>query len=164
MRLWIRSALLLWPFIMCSACISFRLAPETQRSKTIYYQPPSVPFIVMSSHSADKAWIDSQTGNIISFQSICNESIDPDIGTILQKSTSELIDKKILKESQQEYNGRKSERFLVSGELDGVTVHLDFLFFKKNACNYTLNFVALPEHFDKGIEVFNNFIEGFKVQ
>lgn len=167
-RLTFRSSWLLWPFAfllaVCPACISFKISPDIQKSQTVSHQAPQSPFILTQSKNADRAWIDPATGSIISFQSICNESLDPNLETILQKSTSELIDKKFLKRTKMQYNGRQSERVLVSGQLDGVTIHLEFLFFKKNSCSYTLSFISLPEHFNKGTDAFNNFIRDFKVQ
>ena len=163
-----RSYWSLWHFalllIICPACISFKISPDTQKSQSVSYQEPSSPFVVTDSASADRAWMDPDTGSTISYQSICNESIDPDLETILQKSTSELLDKKILKRTRMQYNGRRAERVLVSGQIDGVIVNLEFVFFKKNACSYTLTFTSLPEHFKKSADIFNNFIDGFKVQ
>ena len=167
-RLAFRSSWLLWPFAfllaVCPACFSLKISPDTQKSQTVFYQAPQLPFILTQSKSADRAWIDPATGSIISFQSICNESLDLSLETILQKSTSDLMDKKFLKRTNMQYNGRQSERVLVSGQLDGVTVRLEFIFFKKNSCSYTLSFISLPEHFNKGTDVFNSFIKDFKVQ
>ena len=158
----------LWPFafllIVCPACISLKISPDTQKSQSVSYKEPSSPFVATQSANADRAWIDHDTGSIISYQSICNESIDPDLETILQKSTSELLGKKFLKRTRMQYNGRQAERVLVSGQLDGVMVNLEFVFFKKNSCSYTLTFTSLPEHFKKSTDTFNNFIDGFKVQ
>ena len=150
--------------MICSACISFKISPDTKRSQAVSYHEPSSPFIETQLTNADKAWIDEETGNIISYQSICNESIDPDLETILQKSTSELLDRKILKKTNMEYNSRRAERVLISGQLDGVSVNLEFVIFKKNSCSYTLSFIGLPEHFNKSKDAFSNFIDGFKVQ
>ena len=149
---------------ICPACISLKISPDTQRSQSVSYNKPSSPFIETQSTNADKAWIDLETGSIISYQSICNEAIDPDLDTILQKSTSELLDRKISKRTRIDYNGRRAERVLVSGQLDGVQVNLEFVIFKKNSCSYTLSFISLPEHFQKSIDTFNKFIDGFKVQ
>ncbi len=150
--------------MICSACISFKISPDTKKSQSVSYQEPSSPFFETQQAGADKAWIDEETGNIISYQSICNESIDPDLETILQKSTSELLDRKILKRTRMEYNSRQAERIFVSGQLDGVKVNLEFVIFKKNSCSYTLSFIGLTEHFDKSKDAFSSFIDGFKVQ
>ena len=158
--LWLTAFLLM----ICPACISLKISPDTQRSQSVSYNQPASPFTETQSTNADKAWIDLETGSIISYQSICNESIDPDLDTILQKSTAELLDRKILKRTRIEYNSRRAERVLVSGQLDGVKVHLEFVIFKKNSCSYTLNFISLPEHFKKSTDIFNKFIDGFKVQ
>lgn len=170
-HLWFFQSWRYWAFVglfligaLLSACVSFKLSPQTQKSQRVSYQPPKAPFITTRSESADMAWIDSQTGNIISYQSICNESLDPDLNTILQKSTSGLTDKKFLKRNSMDYNARKATRVLMSGQLDGVTVHLDFVLLKKNACSYILSLVGLPEHFDKAKDVFHQFMEGFKIK
>ena len=147
-----------------SACVSLKFSPQTQRSNKVDYKPPVSPFILTQSDSADVAWIDQETGNIISYQSICNESLDPDLNTILKKSTLGLTNKKILKRTSMDYNARKADRITVSGQMDGVDVRLEFVLFKKNACSYTLSFVGLPEHFNKATEVFNQFVKEFKVQ
>ena len=150
--------------MVCPACISFKISPDTQKSQSVSYKEPSSPFVETQSANADKTWIDFETGSIISYQSICNESIDPDLETILQKSTSELLDRKTLKRTRMQYNSRRAERVFISGQLDGVKVNLEFVIFKKNSCSYTLSFIGLPEHFDKNKGAFNNFIDGFKVQ
>lgn len=158
--LWFSAFLLM----VCSGCISFKISPDTQKSQSVSYKKPSSPFVETQSASADKAWIDPETGSIISYQSICNESIDPDLETILQKSTSELSGRRFLKRTGIQYNSRRAERIFVSGQLDGVKVNLEFVIFKKNSCSYTLSFISLPEHFDKSKDAFNSFIDGFKVQ
>ena len=173
-KLNLRHFRVLWLFtilsIICSACtISPKISPEilipdTQKSQTVSYKAPQHPFTITQSDSADRAWINPATGSIISYQSICNESLDPNLETILQKFTSDLANKNFLKRTSMQYNGRQSERVLVSGQLDGIAVHLEFVFFKKNSCSYTLSFISLPEHFDKGTDAFNNFIKGFTVQ
>lgn len=163
-RLYMSFASCLFSLTLLSACVSLKLSPQTQRSNKVDYKSPEHPFAPTQSESADVAWIDQQTGNIISYQSICNESLDPDLDTILKKSTLGLTNKRILKRTSIDYNARKANRISVSGQVDGVDVRLEFVLFKKNACSYTLSFVGLPEHFNKAIDAFNQFVEGFKVK
>ena len=146
------------------ACVSLKLSPQIKRSDGVTYQALSSPFVRTQSDSADEAWIDPNTGNIISYQSICKETLDPDLNTILQRSISGLTRKKFLKRTSIDYNARRANRILVSGQLDGVDIRLEFVLFKKNACSYTLSLVGLPEHFAKASKAFDQFIEGFQVK
>ena len=152
----------IFSFIL-SSCVSVNLPSSTQKkAQNLQYTEPAEPFKVISDKTADLAWSSKATGNSISVLSDCtsNDSATEQIKLDTINSLSKL---KVIKDEVITYNGREALSSHVSGELDGVPVQMKVLVFKKNSCSFLISYVGVKKHFEKDLDKFNRFVEGFKV-
>lgn len=149
-----------WPLI---SCVSVQLPSSSGRkAERVEFQAPSSPFQAFKAEGADQAWVSERTGNTISYLSDCFSKIDPHIDQLLAESLNTLSKLKILEQSSPSYNGREARRATAEGELDGVPIRVRLLVLKKNDCNYTLSYTALPKNFEQEEKAFELFLERFK--
>lgn len=153
--------LCLLPFLT-TACVSVNLGPKPGgHAASVKFSEPPPPFKEMKTDDADKAWQRADNGNTISFTSVCDEPSDPTLETMQASTVSSLQNSKIQKETRGKFNDRESLETLSTGSVDGVSITLRFVVFKRNNCNYTISFVALSKFFETDLPYFDQFLKGF---
>lgn len=146
------------------SCVSVDLKPKAPTKSEVYeYSEPKNPFEEMISDHADHAWQNQKTGNTIAVLSECSESRDPSLASIEGETINALTNPQKIKTNEIQFSSRGGLRTVVEGQVDGVTVKMDVLTFKKNSCSYTLSYIGRSKGFEKDQSAFEEFLKGFKV-
>ena len=132
-----------------------------QPAQNIQVVPPTSPFEEMKTPDADRAWQNARTGTSISYTSDCGGA-DPSLKSIQQTVLQGLTEVTIESEDKTTFNSREALDTVASGSVDGVPVKIRFITFKKNNCNFTLNYFAVARHFASGLPAFQQFISKFR--
>lgn len=150
-------------FLLLGSCVSVQLpGGKVTSAKDVSFSAPSSPFNEIKSDSSDKAWISGKTGNTISYLSECGGKNEPTLQQLESDSLSALNSLKVLKSEDTSFNGRAARQTLAQGFVDGVSVQLSLLVFKKNGCNYTLTYGGVEKNFQNELNTFENFKQNFK--
>ena len=150
--------------VLLWGCVSVQLpSTKSSRSKDANFREPSSPFKDFSAAQADHAWISEKTGNTISYISECNNQNDPPLEQIESESLSSLSQLELIKSDDIKYNDRTARTSIHRGKLDGVPVAIALVIFKKNGCDYSLSYGGLESKFKQEENIFNKFVESFKV-
>lgn len=145
------------------ACVSVNIPSSAGRpAQDVKYNEPTKPFQDIKVKTADKAWISGKTGNTISYLSDCNSSTDPALIQLQNESLAVLDKLNIVESKNIDFNGRDALSTTAEGEVDGVPVKTQLLVFKKNNCNFTLNYGGLRNNFDAELAQFHRFTESFR--
>lgn len=135
---------------------------KAQKSKNVIYLPPSGDFSTITLDAADEAWISKTTGNTISYLSDCSGKNDGNLESLQNESLNALNDLKIIETKELSFNSRAALSTVANGKLDGVSVAIKILTFKKNNCNYNITYAGISEKFDKELSDFDAFLKNFK--
>jgi hypothetical protein len=150
--------------LLFAGCVSVNIKPKALlHSKEYKFQAPDSSFRKIANEQTDLAWQNEKTGNTIAILSECSETRDPSLSDLEGEMSQALNDPKLLKTQNITFEDRDALRSLIEGKVDGVTVDVDVLTFKKNSCSYTLTYVGRAQGFEKDHAVFENFLKGFKV-
>ncbi len=133
------------------------------KAKVIEHRPPATPFEKVSVSSADEVWQSRQTGSTIAVNSLCKKYQDVSLKRLRENILAGIEDVQVEKTENGSFDGRDSERVTVNGKTDGIPVKVNILIYKKNNCTYDLAFIARKEHFDKEVNIFEDFLKGFHV-
>ncbi|WP_246845153.1 hypothetical protein [Bdellovibrio sp. NC01] len=146
-----------------AGCVSVQLpGGKITPAKDVSFEEPSAPFKKIKAINADKTWQSEKTGNTISFLSECGGTADPSLQSIETESLSAMNNLRIVSTENLQYNGREARQTISTGEVDGVSVQLALLIFKKNGCNYTLSYGGLQKQFTPELRYFEKFKSEFK--
>lgn len=148
---------------ICSSCVSVNL-PNSGSTKAsgLNFSEPSSPFSKIKSEQVDYAWQSQKTGNTIAVITDCSAHSDTPLKSLENETLAALSDIKILSTEPGMFNGRESLMTSAEGKVDGVPVEISVLTFKKNACNYTLNYLGKKASFESEEKEFKKFVQGFK--
>lgn len=155
--------ILILGFGLISSCVNVSLPSGSgKKAERVRFEPPSAPFRVLNTPEADRAWVSDKTGNTISFLSDCEGRLDPSLKQLQSESLNVLTKLKIDDEKTFLYNGREALQATATGEVDGVAIRMKLLVLKKNDCNYTLTYTAVPKTFAEEIRAFDGFTKEFR--
>ena len=144
-------------------CVSVSIGShKAQKAGETQVQPPAKPFVEKSIGRADGAWQNPNNGNTISYYTSCHESAELSLEAMQSELLSALDSSSILKSEHTSSNGRDALRAEATGQVDGVPTHMQTLVFKKNGCNYSLNYVGVESSFARDLKAFQSFIDGFR--
>lgn len=150
--------------LLFGACVSVNLPTNSSvKAKGTTYAKPRKPFEEISHEKLDKVWLSNETGNTISFNSECENSLDPSLKQIESESISALSKLNIENSIFSRFNSRESLLSTVTGEVDGVPAKLKLIIFKRNSCNYTLTYAGIEKNFVTELDAFDAFAESFIV-
>lgn len=135
---------------------------KVTRAKDVEVKEPAAPFKSTKAVNSDATWLSTKTGNTISYLSECGGATDPSLQTIEGESLSAMNNLKILSSESLTYNGREARQSISTGEIDGVSVQLALLIFKKNGCTYTLSYGGIQKQFNSELKFFEAFKADFK--
>jgi hypothetical protein len=145
------------------ACVTVKVGEETpKKSVDIKLNPPKKPFEEHTFLSADKAWLSTSTGNVISFASECPKSSDPTLETLTKESIQSLDQAEIIEKETISFNGREAVKTYAKGTVDGVALAMKTIIFKKNGCNYRLMLSGLVNKLNIEQDRFEEFCREFK--
>jgi len=145
-------------------CVSVNIKPKTLKHSTEYkYQAPASIFQKLENDQTDLAWQNQKSGNTIAVLSECSDVRDPSLADLEAETSQALNEPQVLKTQNLNFEDREALRSLIEGKLDGISVKMDVLTFKKNSCSYTLTYMGRSQGFEKDLATFESFIQGFKV-
>ena len=115
----------------------------------------------------EAVWQHPKSQSVISYFSSCSSSVPlTSLRDFQQDFLSGLQSFSLLKESKTLYQGQEAHRIhLRSSKVQGKRKQMRLVLFKKGECFYVLNFLAYSAGaLSKDIRIFDQFIDGFKVQ
>lgn len=134
-----------------------------KKASNVKYTEPSAPFEQADSDDADVLWHNPSSAVSISYLSRCNETADPSLDGIQSQMLGGIENSGAEKQERYTYNGREALDSIVEGKIDGVSVRLRLITFKKNKCHYTLSYVGRPKAYAKDSAEFERFVRSFEV-
>ena len=148
---------------LLSGCVSVNLgAGHTEKANGVDFVEPQKPFERVKLENADQAWQNPNNGNTISFLSECYSPTETHLKT-LEMEISQVLREPVIESSQEiQYNQRGALRSRIQGTLDGVPTKIELVLFKKNNCTYTLSYVSVTSHFERGLKPFEEFLSQFR--
>lgn len=158
-----RNHLFICSFVLfLGACVSVQLpGGKSTPAEDVEYAAPAAPYKLISTNSADRAWLSASTGNTISFLSECGAN-DPSLQQMETETLSALNSLKIIETKDLSFNGRAARQTVAQGKVDGVPVQILVIIFKKNGCNYTLSYGGIEKNFQVEAAAFESFKQSFK--
>lgn len=123
---------------------------------------PSSPFRGLDAEGFDKAWISDGTGNTISYLSECSPSADLSPEQLFNDFVGHITGVKTAV-TPIEISDRVGVQGEATGAIDGVPVQLSVVVFKKDGCDYILNYSGVTQKFSSEQAHFSSFVENFKV-
>lgn len=157
------STALFWTVLILNfGCVTVSVGEKKGKpAENLQVDAPSAPFEELKTPDADRAWQNPRTGTSISYASDCG-GMDPSLKAIQQTVLQGLTDVTVDAESKITFNSREALDTTASGNVDGVPVKIRFVTFKKNNCNFTLNYFAVARHFDSSLPTFQQFVSKFR--
>ena len=142
-----------------SSCISSILkeAPPTF-SKEISYQQPSNDFVRMSK-SIFPAWKNKNTSNVISIISDCSESNIYTLDDLHQLISGSLEKPTVTLKEATVFKGRPAQKRTIEGEIDGNSIQIRSLSFRKNNCGYVTSLSGRPKAIQTDEKTYDRFNE-----
>lgn len=160
--MFLRFVLSYFAVFFVTGCVSVNLGSgKVSRSSEVKFRAPSGGFKSVTNSNADHAWQNSDTGNTISFLTECPPP-DSSLEGMTEEFTNVLKGKQVKDRKEDFFNGREALHTWYEGKLDGISMKVHSLVFKKNGCSYLLTFVGRAKVFDKDQSTFNEFISGFE--
>lgn len=150
--------------VLLNGCVSVNLGPKKPgRAEGIQLTPPAVPFVEVKDKEiiADQSWQSRDTGGTISYLSECPETA-MSLDALTNETLSVFRAPTIEKQTEDFFNGRESLVSFAGGKMDGIAMRMQAVAFKRNGCSYLITFVSRQEKFDRELEHFTRFLQGFK--
>lgn len=148
------------PFLFVSCVSSLLKEKPPAFSKEIKLTPPKAPFIKTET-SVFPSWKNSQTGNVISIVSDCNEGATSKLSVLHQLIEDSLEDIKIVKEETIALQNRPAFLKVVTANLDGHPIEVHSVSFKRKSCGYLASLSGKANSLFKDATFFESFISGF---
>ena len=149
-----------------SGCISlstFLPSSKIKKAENVKFLQVPNPYKSISNPGIDRAWQNYTNGNTLAFSSECDLQTDLTLKAIEQENLSALNDLKILDSQLITFNEREGLETVAEGQVDGVSIRIALVIFKKNNCNFTLSYVGRKKYFESDLPIFKTFKEGFRV-
>lgn len=148
--------------IAISGCVTVSVGEKKGKpAEDLQVSAPPSPFQEIKATDVDQAWQNPKNGNSIAYSSDCYGA-DPSLISIQQTVLQGLSDSSVDSEQKTTFNSREAIDTQAAGTVDGVKVKIRFLVFKKNNCNFTLNYFAVAKHFETDLPVFQTFLNKFR--
>jgi hypothetical protein len=155
--------LMLLFYLFITSCVTVNVGEENpKKSVDIKYTIPKKPFEKHDFLTADKAWVSTATGNIISFSSECPKNSDPSIETLTKESIQSLDQPEIVSKEVTTFNNREAIKIFTKGSIDGVPLAMKAIIFKKNGCNYRIMLSGLINKINSEQNQYDEFCKEFK--
>jgi hypothetical protein len=86
-----------------------------------------------------------------------------DLKGLESEALSALNNMQVISHESWTYNDREALRSMSEGQVDGVSVKMSLVIFKKNNCSFTLSYVGRSSLFPANQTEFSAFVERFQV-
>ncbi|AGH96368.1 hypothetical protein [Pseudobdellovibrio exovorus] len=123
------------PFLFVSCVSSILKDKPPTFSSEITLKDPSSPF-TRTRTSVFPSWKSSQSGNVISIVSDCNENSPATLSSLHQLIESSLESPQIISEENITIQDRPSLLKVVNAQLDGYPIEVRSVSFRKKSCGY----------------------------
>ncbi len=147
------------PFFFVSCVSSLLKEKPPSFSTEIRLTAPKAPF-VKTETSVFPTWKNSQTGNVISIVSDCNDGAANKLTSLHQLVEDSLEDIKIVKEETMALQNRPALLKIVTASLDGQPIEVRSISFKRKSCGYLASLSGKPNSLLKDTVHFDHFIQG----
>lgn len=151
------------PFLMVSCVSSILKEKAPTFSNEIQFKPPQSSFTKMNL-SVYPAWKSSQTGNVISIVSDCNENDSGSLTSLHQLITDSIEQPKLVKQEQMTFKQKPALLYITEGNLDGQAIEIRSMSFKRKTCGYVSSLAGRPKSLDLDQSTFNAFNESFSFE
>ena len=148
------------PFFFVSCVSSILKEKPPSFSSEIRLTAPKAPF-VKTETSVFPTWKSSQTGNVISIVSDCNEGSTNKLSALHKLIEDSLEEIKIVKEETVALQNRPALLKVVTASLDGQPIEVRSVSFKRKSCGYLASLSGKPNSLLKDTDHFDRFIQGF---
>ncbi len=159
-----RNTITLYLFLFFSGCVSVKLANNGTNKKydKVEYSNPGKPFIKIENSPGDNSWMSSKTQSVIGFLSDCTNP-DADLKSLEADSVSSVDNPEVRSSEYFDFNGRRALESQILGKVDGVSIFLNLVIFKKSDCSFVLSYSGKRKNESTEKEEFKIFLKGFQV-
>lgn len=147
------------PFFFVSCVSSLLKEKPPSFSTEIRLTAPKAPF-AKTKTSVFPAWKNSQTGNVISIVSDCNDGATNKLSALHQLVEDSLEEINIVKEETMAFQNRPALLKILTASLDGQPIEVRSVSFKRKSCGYLASLSGKPNSLLKDNVHFDNFIQG----
>lgn len=95
---------------------------------------------------------------------VCEGISDYSLESLARQELIGFEQRETLEETRRTVDGRDAIDWVVKGSVDGVTMTVNLVVFRKDGCVYDLNLVSRPESFEQAREDFRSFVAGFALK
>lgn len=95
---------------------------------------------------------------------VCEGISDYSLESLAQQELIGIEQRETVEQTRVTVDGRDAIDWVVKGSVDGVTVKVNLVVFRKDGCVYDLNLVSRPDSFEKAREDFRSFVSGFALK
>ena len=161
--LFFRNFFLFIIFALHFSCVSVQLGNKSGvKSKNAVFNPPESPFKSIDNEKADNSWKSSSTGNTISVYTECNENPEPlekfELDSLAALKNAEIQEAKLIS-----FNDREARSAKVVGTLEGISLQMQLVSFRKKGCDYFISFVGRKDQINRDQNTFQKFLSSFRV-
>ncbi|MCB0347571.1 MAG: hypothetical protein KDD37_01985 [Bdellovibrionales bacterium] len=152
--------------LILTSCVSVQLQKPLVLEKSKYYSlvVPSKPFVRMEQTGMDQYWRNAKNANSISLQTACSENYDPSFQDLSYQNIQGIDEIKKVVESKFDYNSRVGLKSEYEGLVDGISVVIKLVVFKKNNCSYVISYFGKKQSIESDLHTFNKFVNNFRVK
>jgi len=76
----------------------------------------------------------------------------------------QFTERETIEETVVPFDGREALHTVMTAKLDGIPLKFDVWVLKKDGCVYDLYYLAPPDRFDRGLDGFTRFVQGFSTE
>lgn len=146
-----------------SSCVTVQIGSQKQkRANAVEFTSPKSPFEEMKTDSVDRAWQSTKTGNIIAYHSQCENNTEPTLDKLAQDAISPIEQSTVLNQEKLMFNSRQALNLMAKGQVDGVSVQMALIAFKKNSCSYVITYNGVDKEFANEVAEYEEFKRSFK--
>lgn len=111
----------------------------------------------------DIAFLNGEIGATITADSTCDKKGRYSLTALSESLTIGIEDKELIGRNELMIDGQKALSSFYTGKLDGVSLKLNAVVFRKGGCIYDFTYVSSPDEFDAGLGEFQKFTFGFRI-
>lgn len=148
------------PFFFVSCVSSILKERPPSFSTEIRLTAPKAPF-AKTETSVFPTWKNSQTGNVISIVSDCNDGATNKLSTLHQLIEDSLEEINVVKEETMALQNRPALLKILTASLDGQPIEVRSVSFKRKSCGYLASLSGKPNSLLKDTVHFDHFIQSF---
>lgn len=157
----LRLFILLIATTLINGCVTVNL-PKTSKGKAsgVRVTPPNNDFVESKSEKADQLWKHRSTGATISYLSECSDQAS-DLALLETETLNTLAEQQLINQSTRTFNDREARWLEAKGKVEGISLQIAQLSFRRNGCDYILTLASRSERFELHRKDFDEFLKGF---